>query len=321
MKFWYGAEKFLIWSNLMDLKKEFQMENPKGEIKEFDFEEISANEVEEKNFQQNDLFATEKLLIFRNVLTLPTGEQKKIKEFLQKERLCRREDLTVVFVELSEKKKSALSGILARYLKQQGEFKEFKKLTEEQLRQWINAEFLKRSEKKVTVEIIAINELIKITQANLWQISQEIDKLIAFLEKGQVDLDLVQNLCSGKLEAKIFDLVNAIGEKNKQKALLLKERLLEQGENEFYIFTMIVFQLRNFLKVAECLRKGYKEPRVIKEKTGLHPFVLQKTLRNMGGFPLRRIKAIYQLVANLDKKSKQGKLKMEEALDNLILRI
>jgi DNA polymerase-3 subunit delta len=194
-------------------------------------------------------------------------------------------------------------------------------MTDEQLRRWINGEFLKRSDKKITSSLMSTRELISLTKGSLWQLSNEIDKLIAYQEKGTIEVEAVRRLCSGQIEAKIFDLVDAIGANNKKRALILKQQLIDQGDNEFYIFTMVIFQIRNLLKVSECLQQGIKIPAMIKQKTGLHPFVIQKTINNLKKFSPAKIKQIYQMVAEIDKRTKIGEMEMNRALEWLIVRI
>ena len=321
MKFLYGSEKFLIQQRLLELKQEFKNEQPNAEVVVFDLDEDKTEDVQNNLRQGQGLFSARQMIIVKNVLNLNKAEQEKFKKFLQDKQVCQNKSLEIIFAETNEKGAKSTSTKLGQYLKRRGEKEEFKKKTEPELQQWITGEFLKRSQRSVTIEIMAVRELILLSRGNLWQLNNEINKLVSYKEKGEIKLDEVRKLCSGKIEAKIFDLVDAIGANNKKRALLLKQQLIDQGDNEFYIFTMILFQVRNLLKVSECLQQGLHNPQAIKQKTGLHPFVIQKTIGNLSKFSSEKIKQIYQMIAELDRRTKIGEMPMDRALEWLIVRM
>ena len=315
MKFLFGSEKYLIHQRLMELKRDFKNQNPNADLVVFDLDEDELKMVKDGLLQTQGLFASKKMIVFENTLKLKKTEQDDLQDFLKNKKLCKDDNLEVIFAETNENGAKSTSTKLGQYLKRNGEKVEFKKMTDDQLRQWVNSEFLKRSEWKVTDEMMATRELILLTRGNLWQLSNEIDKLISYKEVGDVKVADVRNLCFGKVEAKIFDLVDAIGENNKKRALLLKQQLIDQGDNEFYIFTMILFQIRNLLKVSECLQKGINNSFEIKKQTGLHPFVIQKTIANLNYFSSEKIKQIYQMIAEIDRRTKTGQMEMTKAID------
>jgi DNA polymerase-3 subunit delta len=321
MKFLYGPEKYLIQQKLIELKKNFKNQNPEAEVVDFDLDDNNLTELQDSLLQGQGLFSTKRIVIIKNIFNQNKSEQEKFKDFLQKKKICQDKNSEIIFAETNEKGSKSTSTKLGQYLKRQGEKIEFKKKNDNELQQWINREFLIRSEKKVTAELMAVRELILITRGNLWQLSNEIDKLISYCEQGNILAVDVKKLCSGKIEAKIFDLVDAIGANNKKRSLLLKQQLIDQGDNEFYIFTMVIFQIRNLLKVSECLQKGIKIPALIKQKTGLHPFVIQKTINNLQKYSPAKIKQIYQMVAEIDRRTKIGEMEMERALEWLIVRM
>jgi DNA polymerase-3 subunit delta len=321
MKFLYGSEKYLIQQKLIELKKDFENQNPEAEVVDFDLDDNNLTELQDSLLQGQGLFSTKRIVIIKNIFNQNKSEQEKFKDFLQKKKICQDKNSEIIFAETNEKGSKSTSTKLGLYLKRQGEKIEFKKKNDNELQQWINREFLIRSEKKVTAELMAVRELILITRGNLWQLSNEIDKLISYCEQGNILTVDVKKLCSGKIEAKIFDLVDAIGTNNKKRSLLLKQQLIDQGDNEFYIFTMVIFQIRNLLKVSECLQKGIQTPALIKQKTGLHPFVIQKTINNLQKYPPTKIKQIYQMVAEIDRRTKIGEMEMNRALEWLIVRM
>jgi len=64
-----------------------------------------------------------------------------------------------------------------------------------------------------------------------------------------------------------------------------------------------------------------RDPSVIKKEIGLHPFVIQKTIGNLNKFSPIKIKQIYQMIAEIDRRTKTGEMEMNKAIDWLIVRI
>jgi DNA polymerase III delta subunit len=84
---------------------------------------------------------------------------------------------------------------------------------------------------------------------------------------------------------------------------------------------MIVYQFRNLALVFDCKNKGVFNSQGVAQKTGLHPFVAQKTLNQTSFFSASQVKDFYQQIFSLDIKSKSGKIEIKEALRDFIIKI
>lgn len=162
----------------------------------------------------------------------------------------------------------------------------------------------------------------------MWKIRNELEKLSVY--SGQLSVREVENLVRPKIEAKIFDLVDAFGEKNAKKAHQELSKLLEKDEAELYIFTMIVGQFRNILIIKDYLNPNDKAQSSnqaqnskfqIAKELGMHPFVAQKTSFQAKNFTLDELKKIYQKLMDFDIKIKTGEIEPRLALDLLIAEI
>ena len=79
---------------------------------------------------------------------------------------------------------------------------------------------------------------------------------------------------------------------------------------------MVAYQFRNLLIIKELMEKG--EPYgAIAKKSGLHPFVVQKTYYLCNQFSLLELKKIYNKIFQTDADIKIGKIEPELALDLL----
>ncbi len=316
--FIFGEEKYLVRERLNVLREAFSKKNPEAHIDELDFdEEFDADRLRETILSGQGLFSKKKMVVLKNAFTTSSSMQENITETL-KNNVAEGKELIIVIAELGENK---TKGKLLQLLKKKAKCEEYKKLKSKQVQNWVIKETAKRSDKKVSINSSALKELVMISKNSLWKLSSEIDKLVSFKEQGIISLEDARAICRGENEVKIFDLVDAIGQDNKTRSVQLKSQLIRQGENDFYIFTMIMFQIRNLLRVSQCKRKGSVQCQAIAGKLKMHPFVVQKTLRQLDNFSKTKLKQIYQLASDIDLQTKKGNYKMEEALDYFMMKI
>ena len=178
---------------------------------------------------------------------------------------------------------------------------------------WAKGEIKKRNGQ---IDENALSRLIQITGSDLWRLSMEIEKLVAFRKDELIKQDDVEFLVKEEIHPKIFDLIDLIARKKTKEALTLLEKLLSMGENENYILSMIVYQFRNLLIV-----KDLKEKNIPLSAAGLHPFVAQKTLSLTSNFNKKQLESIYEKMFQADFDIKQGNVKPNLALELLISEI
>ncbi len=323
IKFYFGDEKYLVFSEFQKEKKMFKKKNPNAQIEDFDFEQtIEMNLLREAFVSGGGLFSAKKMITLRNIGSLDLVKQDQLLELLKLPEIGIKGDLEVLIVLLGKEKPSTkIKGFLTRKTKKEIENFEFKKKNDEEVKKWIISELKKRTSSKITIEKKALDEISLIMNGNLWRISNELEKLICFVEEDLIKIEDVKKICSGNIEAGVFDLVDAIGTKNLEQAMTLKNRLITQGDNEFFIFSMIISQIRNLIKISSCTSKGIRNADQIASLCKIHPFVVKKTLKQQGSFPMEKLRTIYQLAADIDKEAKNGNRDMKEALDYFIAKI
>jgi DNA polymerase-3 subunit delta len=131
----------------------------------------------------------------------------------------------------------------------------------------------------------------------------------------------IDDLVSSKISIGIFDTIDALGNNNKKEAARLLHEHLKQGENPFYIFSMFVYQFRNLLKVADLKEKGMLNDYEISKNSGLHPFVVKKSLGQLRNLTFSKLKNIYKNLSELDTKIKTGKIDIQLALDKFLIEL
>ena len=75
----------------------------------------------------------------------------------------------------------------------------------------------------------------------------EIDKLLNYSK--DIKKENIELLVKPEFDLNIFKMVDALGYKDKDKALKLFKQHLEKGEGESYLLAMFIYQIRNLIKV------------------------------------------------------------------------
>lgn len=323
IKFYFGDEKFLVFSEFQKERLKFGKNNPDAHIGEFDFKKVTdLKQVSEELVSGGGLFASQKMLILRDVNLANATLQDDLIDLLKNPIVSESDELVVLIVVLEKGKLTTkLKGFLTRKTKRKIEKFEFKKKKGAELEKWITSELKSRSAGKVGIGKNSLQNLILLTNGDLWKLNSEMDKLICYVEEGDIQKSDVEKICNGNIEAGIFDLVDAIGQKKLEKAMTIKNRLIAQGDNEFFVFSMILSQVRNLVKVRACVDKNIFQPDRIAKTCKLHPFVAKKTLAQINSFSKNKLKGVYNLASKIDKEAKLGQRDMGEALDYFIAKI
>jgi len=239
----------------------------------------------------------------RLIVVYKTFSSEKIKNglFENYEEIASSENIFVLYEEGDIKKGDKLLKLLSTE-KKRAMIQEFCPLSGKKLSLWIKKEFEKRGSK---VSEDAVLRLQETGGEDLWRIKNEIAKLSLY--KKEIKKEDVDYMVSARIEADIFKTIDAMAEKNKEKALFSLYNHLEKGDSPLYLLSMIIYQFRNLIIVSELLEKDYSYE-VAKEKSGLHPFVFKKTRNQTEKFSLEELRKIYDKLFEIDLQTKTGQI-------------
>jgi DNA polymerase III subunit delta len=146
---------------------------------------------------------------------------------------------------------------------------------------------------------------------------QELSKLFAYVNYHRaVEEEDVLNLTADIGQGDIFEMVDAIGNRNGRLALQMLHRLLLEQDVSL-IYGMVVRQFRLLLLSQEILENGGQQGDVIRELK-LHPYVGEKVVRQGQHFSMPDLEAIYHRLLEMDVAVKSGEVDPILALDTLI---
>ncbi|MDO8507086.1 MAG: DNA polymerase III subunit delta [bacterium] len=247
--------------------------------------------------------ADKRLVIIKNILGAKGIDGKKMIEILDK-----KPDSTVMlFIEEGEPDKR--TSLFKRLMKEKS--KELNLLQGGELLKWIKAEAEKNGG---TIETKEANMLAGYYGGDLWQLKNEIQKLISYDKK--ITEESIDKLSVANVNVKIFDLTDAITAKNREKAFKILSDLLDSGENEMYILSMIQWQVRNLALVYDLKDSNERD---IASKAKMNPYIVKKTLSATRKIEsLDTIKAYYGLIIGAENDIKTGVKDPDISLELLV---
>jgi DNA polymerase-3 subunit delta len=183
------------------------------------------------------------------------------------------------------------------------------------LNKWIITEAEKMGK---SLERQVINYLILNCGDQLRNLHNELEKLSLYSgEHKTITPAMAQELVTKSSEGNIFSLVDSIGEKNGEKALVELRNLLATGEIPVRIVFMIARQFRLILLVKDLRQRGYPEKEVT-AKLKIHPYVTGKIRRQTANFSFKELEKNLELIREYDLGMKSG-LRLQLTLENLVV--
>jgi DNA polymerase-3 subunit delta len=309
--FLYGPDTFRSGQKLKEIETNYKAKHKSGlNFQSFDWTSSVLDEV--KNILSSfSMFDEKKLIIIKNACGAAKGDQEKLVEILEEKKALQDENVIAVFYEAGRPEKGELFSWLVKKVKMS---ECFENLSGAKLVAWVKKE-IERSGSQI--EAAALEKLVSFVGADLWQMQNEVNKLISFKDNKLITEADVDLLVKSKYDPNIFATIDALAARNKNLAYKLMHQHLSQGENEIYILTMFVYQFRNLLQIKSLIESGIQSGALAK-KTGLHPFVIKKSWSQLRNFSLDVLKKIYERLLKLDIAIKRGKIEPQTALDLIV---
>lgn len=150
-------------------------------------------------------------------------------------------------------------------------------------------------------------------------LANELDKLATYVGTGgTIEAGHVRLLSAQVQEARIFDLTDALAQRNRTQALNLLHELLADGQHPLALLPTITSQVRSLLLVKELASGGLRAAQIA-SALGSPPFVVEKALRNIGKFSTAQLENTYRRLLDTDAALKRSRLTPEMALDLLVV--
>lgn len=301
------------------LAKIYRNNNIQADImntQEFDVLERSIDEILDYCLT-TPFFSDYKICILKNPVFL-TGESSKkdYSEFIEKlENYIDNENPSTILIiyanydKLDERKK------INKILKEKTNFKKLETPNPEQLAKIIIKMF---ENNNISINMSNALFIIDKVGTNLVDLQKEIEKLSLYKPNSTLNREDIEDFIVYDIDASIFDLSNAILEKNTVLALDTFDNLLAEGFEPIVLISVLANQLRIALMANLYQRQGYNQSDIAK-KLKIHPYRVKLALKLK--YSSENIKDILLKLADLDYQIKIGKINKHKGLKVLILNI
>jgi DNA polymerase-3 subunit delta len=184
----------------------------------------------------------------------------------------------------------------------------------DQLARWIEQRV---QQKGGRITRAAAQELSSLPIEDLRQLDLILESLVTYAGGQPIGPLDVRTLVHLSREVDVFDLVDAVGARDRRGALEAYRRLLAENVSPIYLLVMLTRQVRLLLLTHEALGRHEDVAGSLK----VHPRVAQKLVQQARAFGVERCLAAYQRLAAVDEAIKMGEADEELAVELLLLEL
>lgn len=292
----FGDEKYDLQRKVTQIKKEF--DNLELGVNFFNITNENVEQLKEI-IQEVTFFGSHKLIIIKN-----TNLKFDIEILYNID-----EDIIVIIIEDSIDKRTTNYKKIAKI----ADIEEFKTLDRKTMTTYVY-DLMKRYKLSPTFDVA--DYFVEVCGLDKNNNINEMKKIVIFMEsQGIVTKDIINKVCSKTLNAKIFDVLNQIIEKNHTKALMMLDDILKQKESIIKIYIMLYKQIKQMYMIKYL--KSKKETN-ISSILGIHPYTFKLLEISSGKYSTSELKHIINMFGDYDEKVKNGDLDFEIGLKKII---
>lgn len=306
--FLFGEEPFFVDEALTRIKKNALT----ADAADFNFSVFDARE--HKAIQVVDeavtlpVFSSRRLVFFRDVHELSEKEWTSLNEYFQSPS---ESTILVLTAAKIDKRKKSFKALFDK-----GMIVEFRKPYEYQIPQWIKylvqAEGLKISDE-------ARQLLHRQVGSHLVELQNEVKKLKSFLgERTSIEPEDIREVVSSSREESIFEFTKAIGRMDRVTALESLARLLDQGQNEIGVVSLLARHVRILVQVKHGQELGFYGGKLA-EKAQLPTYFLDEYTDQARLWSTKKLYQLLEVLSDTDRALKSSPVSSHIWLENLVL--
>ncbi len=302
----YGSESYLIKLYRDKLKDAILGGSDSMNYSRFEGKDINLKEV-------NDLAQTLPFFSERRLIIIEQSGLFKAQSDLAELLSEVPESTVIIFVEQDVDKRNKAYKLI----NDRGTVSEMKGLDEKNLRMFI-VSLLEPSGKKITQNVA--DYLLDKTGVDMENIRNEVEKLISYTSgRDMITIEDVDAVVITQITGKIFQMMDAIGSRQQDKALTLYYDLLSVREKPSNILYLIMRHFNILLQVKDLAANGFAAA-AITEKTGVPPFATGRYINQSKNFTMKQLYEALKMSADTDEQIKTGRINEKIGVELLIIR-
>ncbi len=307
---------YLLYGDEGYLKKQYKQRFikamlPEGDTMNYAYYEGKNTDVKEVIDLAETLpfFAERRLILFENTGYFKSAGGAELADYIKD-----MPDTTYfIFIESEVDKRSKLY----KAVKAKGHIVELTTQDETTLKRWV-ASLLRREQKQMSDP--DIRYFLEKVGTDMENIQRELEKVVCYaLDREQIIREDIDAVCVTQITNHIFDMVNAVADGNRRRALDLYYELLALKEPPMRILFLMIRQYRMLFQVKALAAQGYGR-KDIASKAGLHPFAAGKYMEQAKRFRMGQLRAVMEDGAETEQRVKTGLLSDNLAVELFIVK-
>jgi len=226
------------------------------------------------------------------------------------------ESSIVIFWEQGDTFKTKSSKALFDRLVQEKYAQHFEELTGKNLESWIVGAL---KEMSADISQGALSLLITSVGANMWQLSNILEQLVAFADGEQISISHVKSFVTEHADDNIFNLVDAIISKQAKPMFKMLQQQYAIGKDAGFVVAMLIRQFNLLLQMRDLFeREENISSTDMAKRTGAHPFAVKKSFVLVKKVTLKELQKAYAELLQIDLETKTGQQDQRVSLDLFI---
>ena len=295
----FGLENYLIDEKIKEIKDKLKVEEDNIINYDLNNDSIDSVLVEASTVS---MFSDKKLIICDNSLFLTANKSLSEEELNDLTKYLENsfEDVFIIFIVRDEKVDSRKK--ITKLVNKVSKVYECNKIESYRLNNYLG-DYIR--DKGYSISSSSIELLISKVGYELSNIIKELDKM--FIYKGEdkkITKEDIEDVITNNLEKNIFELTNAIVNKEKSRVIEIYNQLIKSGEDPIKLIVTLSNQFRLIMQVKLMRTGGYSEKEIVTTLKE-HPYRISLAMKSI--YNIEDIKDILLKLSNLDYEIVTGK--------------
>lgn len=252
-------------------------------------------------------FTDNRVIVLEN-----TGIFKKAPDDIEKRMEHFPDSTHIIFVEKEVDKRNRLY----KWIGKAGYVSEMNTPDEKMLLAWVKG--LCKAEGK-RIEEAAVFYFVEHMGTDMMLLKNELEKLFCYrLQKEIITADDIREICISQATDKMFDMLDAIGNQNQERALLLYHDLLALREPAMRILYMVTRHFHILMQISPLMGEG-KDNKTMASLCGIPPFSVKKYAAQAGKYSYEILSGMVEKCQATDQGIKTGMIQDTVGVELLIV--
>ncbi|TLG74288.1 DNA polymerase III subunit delta [Culicoidibacter larvae] len=299
-----GTERYIIEHSLKRIKKKYMSDDTTQiDVVHFDMNETLLDEAL-YDAQVPAFFSDYKMLVIDNpyFLTGQNGKKDLPHNIDMLQAYVENPLDTTILVIIADYEKMDERKKIVKVLKKASNIFEAYKLNSNQASQWLKNMLDKQN---IAYEHEAIESIVSRTDADLQVMVSEIKKYQLMYPDQTISLEIVEDATEDITTKTVFELIEAIVNKEASKSIDLYQTLLEQSDDPIAFIALMSQQLKVMLQLKLAHMRGYNAKDVARI-LAMHPYRVKKIQENVSRFSEVQMQQALTELIDLDYQIKTG---------------